>query len=57
MNSGIEKENLSKIGQPFVQFKTKQESKGTGLGVSISKMIAQGLGGNLKVSFKEFFHF
>nr|CAG4715975.1 unnamed protein product [Naegleria fowleri] len=46
---GIEKENLSKIGQPFVQFKTKQESKGTGLGVSISKMIAQGLGGNLKV--------
>ncbi|KAG2379417.1 hypothetical protein C9374_006534, partial [Naegleria lovaniensis] len=50
---GIEKDNLMKIGQPFVQFKGKHDSsqpkQGTGLGVSISKMIAQGLGGNLKV--------
>jgi len=46
--SGISKENLSKIFNPF--FTTKPPGKGTGLGLSISHRIIDKLGGHISVT-------
>jgi len=49
---GISKENLEKIYEPY--FTTKHQSKGTGLGLFMSKMICeQGMNGNLDVVSKK----
>jgi two-component system NtrC family sensor kinase len=46
--SGISKDNLSKIFNPF--FTTKPPGKGTGLGLSISHRIIDKLGGHISVT-------
>ena len=46
--SGISKENLSRIFNPF--FTTKPPGKGTGLGLSISQRIIDKLGGHISVT-------
>ena len=45
---GISEENLSRIFEPF--YTTKAASRGTGLGLSLSKQIALALGGEIEVS-------
>lgn len=45
--SGIPKENLDKIFEPF--FSTKSPGKGTGLGLFVTKSIIDKLGGKIKV--------
>lgn len=49
--TGIKKENLSKIFNPF--FSTKLDAQGTGLGLSISRTIIQRLRGKLDVESEE----
>lgn len=49
--SGIKKENISKIFNPF--FSTKLDAQGTGLGLSISRTIIQRLRGKLDVESEE----
>ena len=49
--SGIPKENLKHIFEPF--YSTKEKGKGTGLGLSISYGIVQKLGGTILVESKQ----
>ena len=49
--SGIAKQNLEKIFEPFWTSKSKQE--GTGLGLGISRQLVRHLGGDILVSSKE----
>jgi signal transduction histidine kinase len=49
--SGIKKENLSKVFNPF--FSTKLDKQGTGLGLSISRTIVQRYRGKLDVESEE----
>jgi signal transduction histidine kinase len=44
---GIPPENLSKIFEPF--FTTKRDTKGTGLGLPVSKMIVDNHGGTMMI--------
>jgi len=46
--SGISKENLGNIFDPF--YTTKEPGKGTGLGLSVCFMIIQGIGGKIQAS-------
>jgi len=46
--TGIEKENLEKIFQPF--YSSKEYGKGTGLGLSIAKRIVKEHGGDISVT-------
>ncbi len=46
--SGIAKENLGNIFDPF--YTTKEPGKGTGLGLSVCFMIVQGIGGKIQAS-------
>jgi adenylate cyclase len=49
--SGIAKEELDKLFQPFVQTKTGQQfSEGTGLGLTIARSFVQLMGGEITVS-------
>jgi two-component system NtrC family sensor kinase len=49
--SGISKENLGNIFDPF--YTTKEPGKGTGLGLSVCFMIIQGIGGKIQASSEE----
>lgn len=49
--SGISKENLGNIFDPF--YTTKEPGKGTGLGLSVCFMIIQGVGGKIQASSEE----
>lgn len=49
--SGIPKENISKIFNPF--FTTKDPGKGTGLGLSVAYMIVKRNGGDIEVESEE----
>ena len=49
--SGISKENIEKVFDPF--FSTKDVGKGTGLGLSVSYGIVQNLGGRITVESEE----
>ena len=49
--SGISKENLGNIFDPF--YTTKEPGKGTGLGLSVCFMIIQGIGGKIRASSEE----
>ncbi|MEP0786585.1 CHASE2 domain-containing protein [Coleofasciculus sp. FACHB-129] len=49
--SGIAKEELDKLFQPFVQTKTGQQlQEGTGLGLAIARLFVQLMGGEITVS-------
>jgi len=49
--SGISKENLGNIFDPF--YTTKEPGKGTGLGLSVCFMIIRGIGGKIQASSEE----
>jgi signal transduction histidine kinase len=49
--SGISRENLGNIFDPF--YTTKEPGKGTGLGLSVCFMIIQGIGGKIQASSEE----
>jgi signal transduction histidine kinase len=46
---GIEKSDIDKIFKPFVQLGKTESSHGTGLGLTITKRLAESLGGKLSV--------
>jgi signal transduction histidine kinase len=50
---GIDQENRKKIFQSF--FTTKEEGRGTGLGLSVSKSIVSDYGGEIEVKTKKGF--
>ena len=50
---GIEKKHLSKIFEPFFSTKEKDETKGSGIGLYITKRIINSHGGFIKVSSKK----
>ncbi len=49
--AGIRKEDLANVFDPF--FSTKAPGKGTGLGLAVSYMIVQQMGGSIEVSSRE----
>ncbi len=49
--AGISEENLENVFDPF--FSTKAPGKGTGLGLAVSYMIIQQLGGSIRISSRE----